>query len=113
MGSLNSVTQQKILSEFQLDITRTKMAKKKSNKNMKKGKAHHWSVPVDQKVAKKVYVPTVNPEEGQQDQEQQKSMFHPANPGDAHPQKNKENLITYISFFIQNLICPLTHFCIS
>jgi hypothetical protein len=28
------------------------MAKK--NKNMKKGKAHHWSVPDDQKVAKKV-----------------------------------------------------------
>ena len=37
------------------------MAKKKSNKNMKKGKAHHWSVPDDQKVAKKVYVPTGKP----------------------------------------------------
>ena len=28
---------------------------------MKKGKAHHWSVPDDQKVAKKVYVPTGKP----------------------------------------------------
>ena len=37
------------------------MAKKKSNKNMKKGKAHHWHVPDDQKVAKKVYVPTGKP----------------------------------------------------
>ena len=33
------------------------------NKNMKKGKrkAHHWSVPDDQKVAKKAYVPTGTP----------------------------------------------------
>ena len=28
---------------------------------MKKGKAHHWHVPDDQKVAKKVYVPTGKP----------------------------------------------------
>ena len=35
------------------------MAKK--NKNMKRGKAHHWSVPDDQKVTKKVYVPTGKP----------------------------------------------------
>ena len=33
------------------------MAKKKANKNMKKGAAHHWAVPDDQKVAKKVYNP--------------------------------------------------------
>ena len=37
---------------------------KTSNKNMKKGKAHHWSKPDDQKVGKvtkKVYVPTGKP----------------------------------------------------
>ena len=33
----------------------------KRTKNMKKGKAHHWSKPDDQKVAKKVYVPTGKP----------------------------------------------------
>ena len=36
---------------------------KTSNKNMKKGKAHHWSKPDDQKVAKtkNAYVPTGKP----------------------------------------------------
>jgi hypothetical protein len=34
---------------------------KKSNKNMKRGKDHHFSVPDDQKVAKKAYVPTGKP----------------------------------------------------
>merc|ERR1712212_714418 len=42
-------------------LKNTKMAKKKSNKNMKKGKEHHWHVPDDQKVAKKAYVPTGKP----------------------------------------------------
>merc|ERR1719400_1632459 len=40
-------------------------------------------------------------------------MFHPANPGDAHPQKNKEvkkKTRNYISFFYQNLICPFYTF---
>merc|ERR1711990_202005 len=34
-------------------LKNTKMAKKKSNKNMKKGKEHHWHVPDDQRKATK------------------------------------------------------------
>ena len=54
----------------------------------------------------------VNPEEGQQGQEQQKSMFHPANPGDAHPQKNKEvkkeNLNLHL-IFLSEFNLPFLH----
>ena len=55
----------------------------------------------------------VNPEEGQQAQEQQKSMFHPANPGDAHPQKNKlrkkENLTWLHLIFLSEFNLPFLH----
>ena len=53
------MTKTSISSNKNVPLPRTKMAKK--NKNMKKGKAHHWSVPDDQKVAKVVYVPTGKP----------------------------------------------------
>merc|ERR1712061_127715 len=84
-----------------------KEQKWQKRKNMKRGKAHHWSVPDDQKVARRFTFQLGSQEDDQQVLVPRRLMFRLGSPEDAQKKSEggKDHLRTFSKSGFENHLC--------